>query len=67
MKNDPIVEEIHKGRREHAAKFGFDMEKIAEDIKSREGTDGHPIAELKPRRIKMIPVADTSDHKDASK
>ena len=64
MKNDPIVEEIHKGRREHAAKFDFDLDKIVADLKSREGKDGHPIAELKPRRIKMIPVPETSVHEE---
>lgn len=51
MKNDPIVEEIHKGRREHAAKFGYDLDKIAADVRSREGTDGHTIVRREPRRI----------------
>lgn len=31
-KSDSIIEEIHRIRREHAAKFNNDMDKIAEDI-----------------------------------
>jgi hypothetical protein len=51
MKNDPIVDEIHRGRREHAAKFGHDIYKIIADLKSREGASGHPVVQRQPRRI----------------
>jgi len=51
MRNDPIVEEIHKGRREHAAKFGFDLKKIVDDLKARQTHSGHPIADREPKRI----------------
>lgn len=33
---DPIVEEIHKIRREHAAKFNFDVAAICADYRKRE-------------------------------
>lgn len=52
MYKDPIIEEIHKGRQEHAAKFGYDLDKIVADIKSREGKDGHPVIRLPPRLLK---------------
>ena len=52
MKPDPIIEEIHRGRREHAAKFGNDLKRIVADYKSREGKDGHPVIRLPPRLLK---------------
>ena len=51
MKNDLIVEEIHRGRREHAARFGHDIYKIIADLKSREGASGHRVVQREPRRI----------------
>ena len=36
MIEDPIVEEIHKIRQEHAAKFGFDVAAICADYRERE-------------------------------
>ena len=36
MIKDPIVEEIHKLRREHAAKFNFDVAAICADYRKRE-------------------------------
>jgi hypothetical protein len=38
MWNDPIVEEIRKYRKEHAEKFGFDLDRIFEDFKRAEET-----------------------------
>jgi hypothetical protein len=35
---DPIVEEIHRYRQEHAAKFNYDVDAIARDIQEREKT-----------------------------
>lgn len=49
MKDDPIVAEIRKGRKEHAARFGYDLDAIARDIRSREGKDGKPVLTLPPR------------------
>lgn len=31
-KPDPIIDEIHRIREEHAAQFNYDLKKIAEDI-----------------------------------
>jgi hypothetical protein len=49
MKDDPIVAEVRKGRQEHAARFNYDLEAIARDIRSREGKDGEKVVTLPPR------------------
>jgi hypothetical protein len=54
MKDDPIVAEVRKGRQEHAAKFNYDLDAIAKDIRSREGKDGEPVVTLPP---KLRPLA----------
>ena len=46
MHRDPIVEEVRKYREENAAKFGFDVRKIAEDALKRQATSGHRIVDL---------------------
>jgi hypothetical protein len=33
MRTDPIIEEIHKERETHAAKFGHDLQAIFNDLK----------------------------------
>jgi len=48
MNVDPIVEEIRKGRREHAAKFNYDLKKICNDFRERE-------IELRDRVISLLP------------
>lgn len=46
MHRDPIVEEVRKYREENAAKFGFDVRKIAEDALKRQATSGHRVVDL---------------------
>ena len=36
MRNDPIIEELRASREAHAAKFGFDFEKISADLRERQ-------------------------------
>ena len=36
MFKDPIVEEVRATRQQHAARFNFDLRKIAEDFKKKE-------------------------------
>ena len=36
MIKDPIIEEIHKYREEHAVKFNFDIRKIVEHYKQQQ-------------------------------
>jgi len=46
MRRDPIVEEVRKYREENAARFGFDVRKIAEDMLQRQGSSGHRVVDL---------------------
>jgi hypothetical protein len=46
---DPINEEIHKYREEHARKFNFDLAAICRDL--RERSHGLKVVRLPPRRI----------------
>ncbi len=50
---DPIVEEVRKIRRTHAAKFAFDLHAICEDLRKMEKTCGHRVVSLSPKRIKQ--------------
>jgi hypothetical protein len=43
MWTDPIVEEIHKIRQEHAAKFGYDLRAIVRDYQRRQELSGKKI------------------------
>ena len=51
MKKDPIVEEIRKIRKAHAAKFNFNLKDICADLKKEEKDSGHPIVSLPAKRI----------------
>ncbi len=37
MKTDPIVDEIHRIRRAHAKRFGYDISAIFADIRKSQG------------------------------
>ena len=50
MKADPIVEEIRKIRKMHAAKFNNDLKAICADLKEKEKKCGHPVVSLPPKR-----------------
>nr|VFK30708.1 MAG: hypothetical protein BECKMB1821G_GA0114241_106923 [Candidatus Kentron sp. MB]VFK34261.1 MAG: hypothetical protein BECKMB1821I_GA0114274_106622 [Candidatus Kentron sp. MB]VFK76621.1 MAG: hypothetical protein BECKMB1821H_GA0114242_106524 [Candidatus Kentron sp. MB] len=41
MINDPIVEEVRRLRKEHAAQFGNDLKKIVEDLRKKEKESTH--------------------------
>ncbi len=36
MFKDPIVEEVRAARQKHAARFNYDLRKIAEDLKKKQ-------------------------------
>ena len=38
--NDPIVDEVHRIRDAHAARFNYDLDAIFQDIKEREKKSG---------------------------
>lgn len=48
MWNDPIIDEIHKIRERHAAKFNYDLKRMAEDVKRREQQSGRKIIPAPP-------------------
>jgi hypothetical protein len=50
---DPIVEELHAQRREHAAQFGFDPHKIFSELRKLDNTpspvEDAPLVTLPPK------------------
>jgi hypothetical protein len=54
---DEIVEEVRAAREAYAARFNYDIRKIYEDIKAREQTSEHPVANLQPVEPHSIPAA----------
>ena len=50
MKEDPIVAEVRRIRQEHAARFGYDLDLIVEDLKAQEQASGRKYIRLPPRR-----------------
>jgi hypothetical protein len=49
MIDDPIVEEVHRIRRELAAKFDFDVDAILADIQTRQLIHGDRLVQPPPR------------------
>lgn len=50
MWHDPIVEEIHRVRDEHARKFGHDLHAICQDIRQKQATSGRKLVTRSPRK-----------------
>lgn len=50
---DPIVDEVHRYRREYAAKFGFDVHKIAADAMEREAKSGHRVVSFTKEGVRQ--------------
>ena len=51
MKDDPIVAEVRRIRHEHAARFRYDLDSIAKDLKEQEQASGRSYIKLPPRRL----------------
>ena len=51
MYRDSIVEEIHKYRLEHAAKFNYDLNAMVADYKRQEKESSGPFIRLSPKRV----------------
>ena len=51
MKEDPIVAEVRRTRQEHAARFGYDLDLIVEDLKAQEQASGRQYIRLPFRRL----------------
>jgi hypothetical protein len=50
MWKDPIVEEIRLIREKQAESLGFDIRKIVDDAKAKQGASGHPLVPFVPGR-----------------
>ena len=62
MKDDPIVVEVRRIRHEHAARFKYDLDLIAKDLKAQEQASGRSYIRFPPRRLavqQMKPPAAT--------
>ena len=57
MWTDPIIEELHLQRREHAAQFGFDPHKIFSELRKLDETlspvEGSALVTLPPKSPKQ--------------
>jgi hypothetical protein len=53
MKDDPVVEEVRRARSEYAARFGFDLHAICEDLRrltEESRVAGQQVVSLPPKR-----------------
>jgi hypothetical protein len=57
MFKDPIVEEVRAARQKHAARFNFDLRKIADDLRAKEQESGRKIVSFPPKPAKKRAVA----------
>ena len=57
MFKDPIVEEVRDARQKHAARFNYDLRKIAEDLRMKEQKSGRMIVPFPPKPAKKKAVA----------
>lgn len=50
MKDDPILDEIHRFREEYAKRFNYDLNAICQDLRDQQQKNGHRVVTLPPRR-----------------
>ena len=53
-KSDPIVDEVRAARDAIAKELDYDIEKIAQAIKSREVQSGRHVVCLPPRKVTVV-------------
>jgi hypothetical protein len=56
MWQDPIVAEVRRAREAHAAKFGFDLQAIYQDLKGQEKHNPHKKVSFAPKRIPPVKI-----------
>lgn len=54
MFEDPIVAEVRAVRQKHAARFGYDLRRIAEDIRRRQASSSREIVSFPPKPARPI-------------
>jgi hypothetical protein len=52
MWKDPIVEEVREAREEHAARFGYDLRAIYDDLKESDKKTPGKVVSLEPKKAK---------------
>ncbi|MBN1103301.1 MAG: hypothetical protein JXL84_07810 [Deltaproteobacteria bacterium] len=57
MFRDPIVEEIREVREQHAAKFNYDLRKIATDLRNKEKQAARQVVSFPPKPARRRSVA----------
>lgn len=62
MWNDPIIEEIHKIREEHAAKFNYDLRAIVREYQEQQKRSGKAVVSFSEKNFHV-----TSDLEAAEK
>ena len=58
MIEDPIVEEIHRYRKEHAAQYGNDLKRIVEALREKERNSKRTLLNPGPKALLKKPEAD---------
>jgi hypothetical protein len=56
--NDPIVAEVRAAREAHAARFGFDLKAIFQDLRDRQKTSGRKYVQY-PARPNTVKTSET--------
>ncbi len=51
MIEDPIVEEVRKYRKEHAAEYGNDLKRIVEAFRAKERSSKRPLVNFGPKPL----------------
>ncbi|MFH0787191.1 MAG: hypothetical protein V2B13_06195 [Pseudomonadota bacterium] len=57
MFTDPIVEEVRAIRQKHAARFNYDIKKIAEDLNKKQKQAGRKIVSYPPKPVTFKKIA----------
>ena len=61
MIDDPIVEETHRYRKEHAAQYRNDLNKIVEALREYERTSGREYVNFESRRVPVKQASEATD------
>ena len=67
MWTDPIVEEIHKIRQEHAAKFGYDLRAIVRDYQKHQKLCGKKVVSFIKNIDNKASLNERSEKKEFAK
>ncbi len=60
---DPINEELHKYRAEHARKFNFDLTAMCDDLRAFQEARGLKVVRLPPKKIESEGRSQTQERR----